>query len=386
MKLLGLSINGFKSLYNNDIPVSSFQDINLFIGKNNTGKSNVLHAIYSLGNRSINLKDISVFPTSDSARVKGHLCLSDRDLDSTLESIIRYTLANTDLHFELENILLNLIGQKRSLLKNISLLVIGSKDSSNNFKNYQIITRSDGIDININIEGKDKDLFGTDLLYKLNDHDLFALKKEVLFSITSSIRDRIFYLSSIRDPAHVDDPVETFSLDERSRRLNQLIYSHKNKETPEYFHFCNEIGKIFPEIVGVLTPPQGKKIAISIHEQGFEQGQYFELSQVSAGILEALSIVARIIFSPPGSIICIEEPEIHFHHFALKQIWDLIRNASKNEKQFFITTHSDYFIKRGDTEIDRIWHFQKGEDGKTVIKHLENESQVDDIMKDLYSY
>src|SRR5207249_12183669 len=59
------------------------------------------------------------------------------------------------------------------------------------------------------------------------------------------------------------------------------------------------------------------------------------------GIQKALSIVAGVIVSPPGSTIIVEEPEAHLHRSSIEALVDLFNYAVNDlKKQIILSTHS----------------------------------------------
>lgn len=68
------------------------------------------------------------------------------------------------------------------------------------------------------------------------------------------------------------------------------------------------------------------------------------INQLSQGTLRALALIFYIMYDK-GSLLLIEEPESFIHKGLLDTILDLIIRESKN-KQFIITTHSDYVLDR----------------------------------------
>ena len=60
-----------------------------------------------------------------------------------------------------------------------------------------------------------------------------------------------------------------------------------------------------------------------------------------SGIQNATTIIAALVFSPPGSTIILEEPETFLHPKAIEIIIDLCNDViEKFDKQVIITTHS----------------------------------------------
>lgn len=95
--------------------------------------------------------------------------------------------------------------------------------------------------------------------------------------------------------------------------------------------------KIDPEISSIRTPIRGRntffenlisklKINASLHGSGFHS---------------VASIISAVVFSPKGTTVIIEEPEICLHKKSQEAIVDLFNDAVKNQgKQIIFSTHS----------------------------------------------
>ncbi|MCK5034687.1 MAG: DUF3696 domain-containing protein [Candidatus Sabulitectum sp.] len=78
-----------------------------------------------------------------------------------------------------------------------------------------------------------------------------------------------------------------------------------------------------------------------------------DLPDVGFGISQVLPVLVQCFYAPPGSIIIMEQPEIHLHPSAQSALADAMTdviNSKENGKdrniQLIIETHSEYFLKR----------------------------------------
>jgi len=70
-------------------------------------------------------------------------------------------------------------------------------------------------------------------------------------------------------------------------------------------------------------------------------------STTSHGYSKVAQLIASLVLSPEGSILCIEDPEIHLHPKAQAALMDLIiKSVKKGERQTMITTHSEHMLIR----------------------------------------
>jgi hypothetical protein len=76
-------------------------------------------------------------------------------------------------------------------------------------------------------------------------------------------------------------------------------------------------------------------------------GLSLNLSDVGFGISQVLPILMQIFLAENGSIVIIEQPEIHIHPKAQADLADLCIEVSKNKNlKLIIETHSEAFLKR----------------------------------------
>ena len=103
-------------------------------------------------------------------------------------------------------------------------------------------------------------------------------------------------------------------------------------------------------IFNLLIRGLGQKSAVNLADYGF-------------GASQILPIIVESLYSPPGSTILIEQPEIHLnarHQLKLPDFFaELVRSSQPDladilgdhNKQFIIETHSEYFLKRLSTLV-----------------------------------
>lgn len=86
------------------------------------------------------------------------------------------------------------------------------------------------------------------------------------------------------------------------------------------------------------------------------------------GINQLVSFVALGTLLPKGTLIMIEEPEIHLHPKMQRIVCEILAEIADEGKQVVITTHSEHFLKTLAKRIDegklskhnlRVYHFEK---------------------------
>jgi predicted ATPase len=81
--------------------------------------------------------------------------------------------------------------------------------------------------------------------------------------------------------------------------------------------------------------------------------EYVSLPDVGFGVSQVLPVIVQLFYAPSGSVIFIEQPEIHLHPKAQTLLADVIidainmrENSEERKIQVIIETHSEYLLRR----------------------------------------
>jgi len=116
-----------------------------------------------------------------------------------------------------------------------------------------------------------------------------------------------------------------------------------------------------------------------VHRGGIEAN----LRDVGIGISQVLPVLTIAYFSPSGSTIILEEPEIHLHPLAQSLLAELFVEISKERNvQFIVETHSEHLFRRMQTLVakqeitpdDAAMYFIEAEGRAAKLREL----QIDD--------
>ena len=124
-------------------------------------------------------------------------------------------------------------------------------------------------------------------------------------------------------------------------------------------------GRPFEAIIAIKLKEMGliedfKVKPISTQRQEYEvkvrtkgSTDWVDLPDVGFGISQVLPVLVQCFYAPPGSIILMEQPEIHLHPSAQSALADVmidVINSRENGKdrniQLIIETHSEHFLRR----------------------------------------
>ena len=96
----------------------------------------------------------------------------------------------------------------------------------------------------------------------------------------------------------------------------------------------------------------GVAVQISLNDIRTEPPTSVTIADVGFGISCILPIIVEGVASPEGSIICVEQPELHLHPRLQAKLVDLmIDTALEDGKQWIVETHSELISRRLQTRI-----------------------------------
>lgn len=82
------------------------------------------------------------------------------------------------------------------------------------------------------------------------------------------------------------------------------------------------------------------------------QGQKANLLGVGFGVSQVLPVLVVALFAPEGSMVILEQPELHLHPLAQSALADLLVEVAKERKlQLLVETHSEHLFRRLQTLI-----------------------------------
>ncbi len=181
-----------------------------------------------------------------------------------------------------------------------------------------------------------------------------------IFSELQTNRD-----SEMRRPQIPDAPNNFLMADASnlSLILNDLELEGDTKDK-----IVENLRKFNPRIKDYSVKIQGGTVQLYIREEGLEKP--ISAMRLSDGTLRYLCLLAILCHpKPPASIICIEEPETGLHPDILPTIAELMKEASKRT-QLIVTTHSDILVSAFSDIPEAVLVCEKDEDG-THFKRLE---------------
>ena len=148
--------------------------------------------------------------------------------------------------------------------------------------------------------------------------------------------------------------------------LPQVLHYHYNNDREKFASFEEIARRVLPEVNIIETPliTGSNNVTVRIR---FRSGPVkFDLASLSSGIKDVMVLLAAAYFSPPGSLVLIEEPENHLHPAAQKALCAVIGDlAAAEQKQFILTTHSEFIL--GQFDSAQSIFIERGDSGSKAI-------------------
>lgn len=147
--------------------------------------------------------------------------------------------------------------------------------------------------------------------------------------------DRVFIptLQSIGQP----QPVVSY----RADNIVAFLLERWTSRDPQWSEAEEWLRKIDPDMSLLKSPLRGNTASIETTRKYANLEADINVSFQGGGIQRALQIISTVVFSPRGSVIIIEEPEMNLHKETQEIIVDLFNKAVNEwDKQIIVTTHS----------------------------------------------
>ena len=349
-----LSIKNVGKLKEADVEING---ITVIAGENNTGKSTVSKALFSLFNGFYNFDNKMVELKSRDIRsiFLRFMQNLNRENANTLIDISDKIVKDTSYKFD-RNKLIQLIQEKKNLIS-IEYLEEVSEKIFNilNIKDEEYLENTISYILNNEFDNQINTIWSDDLgeiALKIKENELkLKIKNNKVIKIENKINLR-------SEVIYIDDPFIIDNLNEYKRRdinylenhkesLETKLFREKNKKTfSEKIIAKNNLQQITEKLKEVINGKikfnQGKWI------YELENNNELNLKNLSAG-LKSFAILKRLVENgnlEEKGIVILDEPEIHLHPEWQIKFAELIVLLQKEfGMHILLTTHSPYFLK-----------------------------------------
>ena len=144
--------------------------------------------------------------------------------------------------------------------------------------------------------------------------------------------------SPLRQPQRADLPHKT--LLEDGSNLGVVLSNLMNRPAVGS-DLLDRMRVFYPLIKHITTPISGGTVEVSFHEHNLQHP--IPATRLSDGSLHYLLLLVVLCNPEPDLVTCIEEPELGLHPDIIPEIADLLVEAS-SRTQLIVTTHSDVLV------------------------------------------
>jgi len=347
LEIESVEIQGFKSL--RDVRVT-FGKINIMIGGNGVGKSNLI-SYFKLLNQIIN-KNLRNYTSKDGA---DNLLYFGRKLTQKLTCSIvfkngKYRNAykfdlepsNEDGFFFTNEYIFYKVGNSDWTVRNVS--IVNNRETS--LFDYH---KND-----LNIYGSDKST--------ISSHVIKAFKQFKVYHFHDTSES-----AKVKQKGSIDD---NKFLREDASNLAAFLYMLQEKNIGSYRQIEGLTKQVAPFFNGFNLNPSAlnpDEIRLEWLEVGSDK--YFNAHSLSDGTIRMICLATLFLQPNPPSTIIVDEPELGLHPFAINLLASLIQAASE-KSQVIISTQSVTLINQFTPEdiivVDRV-------DNQSVFRRLDQE-------------
>lgn len=403
MKITGLKINNYKSIGSTENILSVESTVTALIGKNESGKSNVLQA---LGQLSFDRPLSSNYINSKNRGASGEISIIVY-LEYYQSELTEFKTkpVNTSVTFT-GNTVVNIEGGLSELLKNDESLIEavryvsemnirsvwgGDPNRAKNISGYLIDLKDITSKIYINYSAKLNHL-KTGIISGPPDKEKLIEKLEIIdncltkyYSLLPSVYYREKYpeleasykyddiKSNFKEPNHIfnrlllaaditekeivgafEDPIDG----NRKTFRNKIAKKIKGNIEIEFNKFYNQ------EKIDFQVEFENRVFKIYI----LTDDKAMNLSERSNGLRWYISLFVDVLsrdYKNKSLVYLLDEPGVYLHVNAQKQLLELFSKLAKSNSQVIYTTHSPYMIDSKD--ITNVRAIEKAEEGNTKI-------------------
>lgn len=131
-----------------------------------------------------------------------------------------------------------------------------------------------------------------------------------------------------------------------------------------------ELNRFYPQFSRLSVQIEANTAQLFVKEAGL--GRLVPATRLSDGTLRFLCLLAVLCHPTPPPILCLEEPEVGLHPDVLPQLAELLRAASERV-QVIVTTHSDVLIDALTDTPESVVVCERGYDAETTCRRLDRE-------------
>jgi predicted ATPase len=170
-----------------------------------------------------------------------------------------------------------------------------------------------------------------------------------------------------RKPQMTD--LESDFLSEDAKNLALVINDLQNRPGLEE-RLNDELRRFYPRAKKITVRILGGTVQLQLHEEGLRDP--IPATRMSDGTLRYLCLLSILLHPDPPPLVCIEEPEIGLHPDIVVRLAHLMQEASER-MQLIVTTHSDALVAALSSVPEAVAICERDENESTTIRRLSRE-------------
>ncbi|MDD3474063.1 MAG: AAA family ATPase [Syntrophaceae bacterium] len=196
----------------------------------------------------------------------------------------------------------------------------------------------------------------------------------------SKIKRYRFIPDLIKKPSAIQD---SYLLDHTGENLAAVVHHLERNHPENFYRIVQEVKRCIPGIKRIFTPHLGDPHQVGIGVEEENKSGYFVGPQLSDGFLVFLALCTLFNLPDQPRIFFIEEPETYLNPNRLRVLYGLMhRFAALNpSKQVLMSSHSPYFIDWSDSKPEELT-LMMDVDGWTQFKNLKSAGDLRDFLED----
>jgi hypothetical protein len=188
----------------------------------------------------------------------------------------------------------------------------------------------------------------SDFRQKVPRHPMVFVAREI---VSSELR-QLFYLGPLREfpqRSYVISGQAPSDVGVRGERSAEVLWfaSRTKKQRQQMLENINRWVKEFGIAKEVRLQRLGKSNQYQVLFVDAATDLPVNIADVGFGASQLLPIIVQGFYAPPGSVMLIEQPEIHLHPKAQATLGDLLMEVVKaGDRQIIVETHSEHLLAR----------------------------------------
>jgi predicted ATPase len=146
--------------------------------------------------------------------------------------------------------------------------------------------------------------------------------------------------------------------------LPDVLHWLYNNKPKQFRRIETEVARLVPQLGRLYTPTVQNAATVGMIDDADEELVY-SMGQLSYGTRSLIAIVSKVILAPPGSWVCIEEPETYLHPQAQTSLFQFLRDEAAS-KRIFVATHSTGVA--ASCPLPSLFIVERDETNSTVVK------------------